>query len=227
MQFCLAESLSTVVAWNGTSWKVLPGTKIDGNAGLWCTGPKFCMDVGQQASRWNGRTWTPVPLFKFDQLQAISCASSGDCVAIGLTDAAQFAGSTLAESWNGTAWRLLPVPLESIQAISCPTATFCLAMMDSHPTPQKVQSWNGSKWSALPSPSNLSDLQALSCSSPSNCMAVGRHAASLWNGTSWQATTFSGNNIFMDAVSCASTTMCMAIGIDSSTDGLLAEKWDG
>jgi hypothetical protein len=228
LQFCMAEAPDAVVAWNGTTWKTLPGTKIDGNAGLWCTSPRFCMDVGQQASRWNGRTWTPVRLSKFDQLRAISCASSGDCVATGLSDAARFAGTTLAESWNGTAWRVLPVPLESIQAISCPTATFCLAMMDTIPGPQKAQSWDGTKWSALPSPSDLSDVQALSCSSPSNCVVVGSKTASIWNGTSWQPTSaFKGKNVFMDAVSCASATMCMAIGVDLSTHGLLAEKWDG
>lgn len=228
LQFCMAESPGAVVAWNGTSWKVLPGTKINGETGLWCTGPRFCMDVGEQASRWNGRTWTAVRLSTSDRLEAISCASSGDCVATGISDAAQFAGTTLAESWNGTAWRVLPVPLESIQAISCAAATFCLAMMDGSPGSQKAQSWNGTKWSALPSPSNLSDVQALSCSSPSNCVVVGSKAASIWNGTSWQPTSaFKGKNVFLDAVSCASATMCMAIGLDVSTDGLLAEKWDG
>ncbi len=74
LRFCMAEAPDAVVAWNGTTWKALPGTKIDGDSGLWCTSPRFCMDVGQQASRWNGRTWTPVPISKFDQLEAISCA---------------------------------------------------------------------------------------------------------------------------------------------------------
>lgn len=228
LRFCMAEAPSAVVAWNGTSWKALPGTKIGGDAGLWCSSPRFCMDVGQQASRWNGRTWTPVPLSKFAQLQAITCASSGDCVATGISNAAKFAGTTFAESWNGTAWRVLPVPLESIQAISCPAATFCLAMQDTSPVPQKVQSWDGSKWSALPSPSNLADLQALSCSSSSHCVAVSSKTASVWNGTSWQATSaFKGKSVFLDAISCASVTMCMAIGVDGATNGLLAEQWDG
>jgi hypothetical protein len=228
LRFCMAEAPDAVVAWNGTSWKVLPKTKIDGDAGLWCSSARFCMDVGQQASRWDGHTWTPVRLSKFAQLETISCASSGDCVATGISNAAQFAGTTFAESWNGTAWQVLPVPLESIQAISCPAATFCLAMMDANPGPQKVQSWDGSKWSALPSPGNLSDVQALSCSSPSNCVAVGSKAASVWNGTSWQATSaFKGKDIFMDAVSCASTTMCMAIGVGEPNNSLLAEQWNG
>jgi hypothetical protein len=225
----MAEAPDAVVAWNGTTWKVLPGTKIDGDAGLWCTGPNFCMDVGQQASEWNGRAWTPVRLSKVAQLQAISCARTGDCVATGISNAAQFAGTTLAESWNGTAWQVLPLPLESIQAMSCASATFCLAMTDISPGQQKVQSWNGSKWTALPSPSNLSDVQALSCSDPSNCIAMGSDTASIWNGTSWRTTSIApkGKHFFMDAVSCASTTMCMAIGADFSTRGLLAEKWDG
>lgn len=229
LQFCVAESLVEVAAWNGTSWKVLPGTKIDGDSGLWCTGPKFCMDVGQQASRWNGSTWTPVPVSKLAQLQEISCASSGDCVAIGSSNAARFAGNTLAESWNGTVWRVLPVPLEPIQAISCPTATFCLALAFISPGPQKVQSWDGSKWSALPSPPGLSEVRAVSCASPSNCVVVGNDMASIWNGTSWQtmSTAHKGVKAFLDAVSCASATMCMATGIDRSTDNLLAEQWNG
>jgi hypothetical protein len=233
--FCVAEG-TTAVAWNGTSWKVLPDTKIDDNEGIWCTSPANCMDVGGQASHWDGRAWTPVRLTKVDQLETVSCASSGDCVATGISNAARFGDTTMAESWNGTSWRVLPVPLESIQQISCASATFCLAMMNTSPGPQKVQSWNGSKWSALPSPSNLSDVQAVACSSASSCVALGSSTASIWNGTSWQATStaVNGKTIFLDAVSCASATMCMAIGVEESsschhdcTASLLAEQWNG
>ena len=131
--FCVAEGI-TVVAWNGTSWKVLPDTKIDDNEGIWCTSPTNCMDVGGQASHWDGHAWTPVRLTKEDQLETISCASSGVCVGTGISNAARFGDTTMAESWNGTSWRVLPVPLESIQQISCPSATFCIANTKSRPT---------------------------------------------------------------------------------------------
>jgi hypothetical protein len=229
-KFCVAEAFEDAVSWNGTSWKLLPRTKIDGDSGLWCSGPKFCMDVGQQASRWNGTTWTPTPLSKLDQFATISCARSGDCVALGASNAAHFGNqATLAESWNGTTWRVLPSPQGSVQALSCTSATFCLAMQDTNPAPQKVQSWNGSKWTTLPSPSDKSELLTMSCSSPTNCVAVGVNTAAIWNGTSWRttSTTPKGKDFFLDAVSCASDTMCMAAGVDSSTGGVLAEKWNG
>jgi len=227
--FCVAVDggVSTAVAWNGTSWTVLPDDKVDGSEGIWCTSPANCMAVGDQASRWDGRAWTPVRLTRVDQLRTISCASSGDCVATGISNAARFGDTTMAESWNGTSWRVLPVPLESIQLISCASATFCLAVKNSEPP--AAESWNGSKWSALPSPSQQPDVQAVSCSSPSNCVVLGSDTASIWNGTSWQTTSTApkGKRVFLDAVSCASVTMCMAIGVDSSTDGLLAETWNG
>src|SRR5262249_12351052 len=141
LRFCLAESQDAVEAWNGTTWKVLPGTGIGGNTGLWCTSPRFCMDVGDQSSRWNGRTWTPVPLSRFALFDAFMCASRGDRVAIGISNHPQSPGKSRAGGWNGPAGRVLPVPPAFIQAISCASATFCLAKMRTSPGPPMVQSW--------------------------------------------------------------------------------------
>src|SRR5712691_1660011 len=235
--FCVAVDggVSTAVAWNGTSWTVLPDDKVDGSEGIWCTSPANCMAVGDQASRWDGRAWTPVRLTRVDQLRTISCASSGDCVATGISNAARFGDTTMAESWNGTSWRVLPVPLESIQLISCASATFCLAVKNSEPP--AAESWNGSKWSALPPPSQQpAGVQDLSCSSASNCVLLGFDTASIWNGTSWQTTStaLAGKSVALDSVSCAAATMCMATGAEGSsgcrpgcTDSLLTELWNG
>jgi hypothetical protein len=112
--------------------------------------------------------------------------------------------------------------------------------------------WNGSVWTvrAPPAPpTGFRSLNAVSCTSPSACTAVGSQypvqtrrlssvqgaLAERWNGTAWtiQATPDPpyGSNTVLDSISCASLTDCTAVGTNSSVlraqDLTLAEHWDG
>ncbi len=105
-------------------------------------------------------------------------------------------------------------------------------MMDTSPGPQKVQSWNGRKWSALPSPSNLSDVQALSCSSPTDALLTEK-----WNRSSWSVSFDSPNDQAdqqPDQVSCppcGSTTSCVLTeDVENPQSGAVsfgAQVWNG
>jgi hypothetical protein len=108
-----------------------------------------------------------------------------------------------------------------------------------------AEAWNGSTWTILPTPSPRlpgggAELNSVSCTSSTSCMAVGEtqvfHVpggyliphpfAESWNGSKWSmvatpALTNSGASL--NGVSCTSTSSCMAVG----NEGTLAEAWNG
>ena len=95
-----------------------------------------------------------------------------------------------------------------------------------------------------PARSDDSELLGVSCTSRSDCVAVGRSivpstgnpipVVEHWNGATWsiQRTpipTASGWGGVLSAVSCTESTACIAVGTfeTDSSDGPLAERWDG
>jgi hypothetical protein len=108
-----------------------------------------------------------------------------------------------------------------------------------------TEQWDGTSWTVKASPnptgSNDTQLAGVSCSSPTNCFAVG-HSGSLsastakplverWNGTTWSIVSSpapSGDTYsVLRGVSCSSGTRCFAVGSASSTDSPLVERWNG
>jgi hypothetical protein len=70
-----------------------------------------------------------------DELNGVSCVSSVSCVAVGTTPATPggHAETVLGERWSGTSWSIEPVatpPAGSgvLNAVSCPSVTFCAAV---------------------------------------------------------------------------------------------------
>jgi hypothetical protein len=84
-------------------------------------------------------------------------------------------------------------------------------------------------------------LNAVACTTPTSCTAVGSTGSSgdtstlaeFWNGASWTVETTpnpaGGDNASLDAVSCVSQSSCLAVGSYDIGDGitLLAEIWNG
>jgi len=99
-----------------------------------------------------------------------------------------------------------------------------------------------SAWSIVPSantsPAQDQRLTAVSCTSPTFCMAVGGyttagHAQALiemWNGSSWSIVPSPNTSTSVDndlnAVACASASLCVAVG-DTGGAHTLAESWNG
>ncbi|HET9118726.1 MAG TPA: hypothetical protein VFN75_11735, partial [Pseudonocardiaceae bacterium] len=92
----------------------------------------------------------------------------------------------LAEVWNGSSWSVMdaasPTTNTELNAISCPSASFCVAVgqyvtSDGSAEQSLSEVWNGSTWAAItaPSPSAASELLGVSCTSQSFCAAVGRY----------------------------------------------------
>lgn len=169
-------------------------------------------------------------------LQSVSCTSTTFCMAVGSGGTGDSA--TLTESWNGSAWSVVPSPSPGfpsrLNSVSCVSSTDCVAVgiyVDSAAVPEGLaETWNGTNWSLVSTP-NLNDavnLASVSCvtSSPISCVAVGavgddtpsfpaQTLAESWNGSTWSvlstSTSPNQNNLFQ-SVSCTSATFCMAVG---------------
>jgi hypothetical protein len=192
-------------------------------------------------------------------LNSVSCVSSASCVAVGDRSPTSSSGSTsLAETWNGTKWSVVASPNPSgadgttLYGVACPAAKNCLAVGDyfvssSRATLVAAEKWNGTKWSLVsaPSPSGFTTtaLQAITCTSSTNCWAAGSSSntstskyATLterWNGSKWSIVPSpSPDNTKPDVLSgvtCGSATECWAVGyyFPGSLTGSLTEKWNG
>jgi hypothetical protein len=161
---------------------------------------------------------------------------------------------TLIETWNGTAWSLVPSPNPSggqgydvLSSVSCVSASFCAAVGRHGTSPAEkalIETWNGSTWSVAPGPNsgNSSNLSGISCLSASSCTAVGGHSSRTlvsgtlvesWNGSTWSVVPSPNagdrHNSSLAGVSCVSASSCTAVGTYYGRRGFqnLAESWNG
>ena len=167
-------------------------------------------------------------------------------MAVGTYTKASGTGVALAEQWNGSAWRIQPVPSppgaawSNLLGVSCVSPSACEAVgvtaSRSGALTALAERWNGSSWQLqrAPSPAGGGQLNGVSCTSPSACTAVGGSPpgtprtvlAERWNGSSWQIQSApSPAGAFLSGVACTSSAACTAVG--GSNAGTLAERWDG
>jgi hypothetical protein len=197
-------------------------------------------------------------------LTGVSCASTTACTAVGgIYYAHEVAPAVL--RWYGRAWSVqhAPNPPEHEHAeerhqaefggtvltgISCARPGDCVAVgkrgVDQEGT--LAEHWNGKTWRVMPTPLSRtlnSELNAVSCSSPQACTAVGDHlitgSARLvtvvmrWNGRTWalQSTPSSLGEGELFSVSCPAAAACTAIGdlgaVLVTQPAVLAAQWDG
>jgi hypothetical protein len=164
----------------------------------------------------------------------MTCTSATNCIAVGGSSARAF--NALIERWNGTRWSIVTSPQASgsdyrlLSAVSCTSASNCTAVgAEYRYTPDVfetlVERWNGATWNTVASPNppgaNYSALAAISCTSATNCFAVGESNTSApttliehWSGTAWKlvASPTPHGHADLTAVSCTTTTDCMAVG---------------
>ena len=265
--------------WDGKAWTIIPtahprGATDSNFYAVSCSSSHACMAVGGYetnshphgqlpfAEVWNGKTWrvkaTPQPSSD-SALNGVSCHSANRCMAVGFAiDASQ--NNAFSEEWNGRRWTIkrTPRPLgttfSSLDAISCVSASVCMAVGDyqvngSSDSLTLAEAWNGKRWArkVTPNPAsgaNGSQLNGVSCRSARACVGVGSYAntsnsggltlAETWNGKSW-AISASGNNATsaastLQGVSCPSTNVCVAVGSETSSSfvgSTLAERWTG
>ena len=121
---------------------------------------------------------------------------------------------------------------QNFTAVTCVSASDCWAVgsySDSNFIQNTlVEHWNGTTWSIVPSPNAGSGqgnaLNGVTCTSTSNCWAVGVYQGASaqqtlieqWNGSSWQIVSSLNSSTtltnYLNAVTCSSATDCWEIG---------------
>jgi hypothetical protein len=226
-----------------------------------CPATNSCLAVGAAgkspvADLWSGtNTWTQVSIPPPSgeptsvELKNISCSATNFCMAVGWKEAGE--ATALVERWNGATWTVLNTPTPPgvtawiLKGVSCRSTTFCIAVGQSYiglETKTLIEKWDGSNWSILSSPNvegnKFNELRSVSCSSTTECTAVGRsykHSsetntlAERWNGSSWsiQSSLNAGESSILEDVTCKSATFCMAVGSQSEFTNGFMELWNG
>ena len=176
----------------------------------------------------------PGPTQGGNQYDGISCVGPNFCIAVGATNYSN-TPSGLAVQWNGTAWSPVtlatpsPTPVDGfyVNAVSCTSPTFCMAVGQEQAGELISELWNGTSWTVIPFvTSNSAQLQGVSCTSATFCIAVGTiyptnqvsPLALTWNGTAWSLDTVPAEltDAGVDAVSCGSANSCQAVGYTSN-----------
>jgi len=249
--------------WNGRAWSVVPHSDHGSGqlSGVSCVSAISCQAVGWHESggsvartlieSWNGRAWSivpsPDPGTNHNYLSGVSCVSATSCTAVGTYSNRDSGYSVLIESWNGTAWSIVPsrspgVGNSEFNGVSCVSATSCTAVGERGNGAGRtlIESWNGTVWSIVPSPSpgaNQKFLQAVSCVSATSCTAVGDFLSSgsfktlveSWNGSAWSVSATPNRGTYdndLADVWCVSAASCTAVGgYQNGPDQTLVESY--
>jgi hypothetical protein len=260
-----SKDQTLVETWNGTAWSIQtsPDPSSSLNYELYavsCTSQAFCTAAGETwvsgspsvyqtfAMQWNGTTWTvpstPSPSATDSYFNSVTCKSASFCLGVGSTKVGSGpVYDTLIEQWNGSSWTVVGSPTPPgnggyLDAVSCPSASFCVAVgyTDATVSQTLIEQWNGSTWSIVPSPNTAGsfsdELWAVSCVGPTSCTTVGYSYTSgsppyywvtealNWNGATWSlqppanpAVNTPGNNrAELYGVSCIGGQSCVAVG---------------
>jgi len=256
----------TSLSWEPVSLPI-PGTPADAALNdVSCTPTAFCMAVGwwgkgedysaALVETWDGMRWSversPVP--GSDGLLSVSCASPMACVAVGLGTGLS---ANVVDSWNGRKWESMRLPRlglpsrpEYLQHVSCVSTRNCVAVGSAGSKQTLIEAWNGQRWHLEPSPSRAepgrhggNSLEAVSCSSPRRCIAIGSSfnfqtawtLVESWNGARWSIVPSASGRYGTEldglaSVACASASDCLLVGDSIAWEDWeagLAEHWNG
>lgn len=262
---CSSASACTAVGWtqlgamvlrfNGSSWHLQPTPPPTGPLfvtamlnGVSCATTSTCVSVGSftgtLAEAWNGGAWsltsTPnAPGVLISDLVAVSCPAAASCVAVGNHETAAGGQTSLAETWNGSAWSIQATPVVDgaltvmLSGVSCTTPNSCIAVgwyATAGGTQEPLaESWNGHAWSLestpVPTGAGAATFSAVSCATSTACVAVGsyqnagghqrplteRRTGGVWTveTTPLPSSALQGR---LTSVSCTSVASCVAVG---------------
>lgn len=113
--------------------------------------------------------------------------------------------------------------LGSFNAISCPSATECVAVGADAKLGGVASTSNdgGSTWVQEKLDANEPQLDAVACFNVANCVAVGAGATVRTSdgGKTWSSSSIPTGNTTLLGVSCPNVTSCVAVGVSPGVDG--------
>ncbi len=228
--------------------------------------------------RWDGSNWSVVASPPaHGELFSVTCVSATDCWATGVNVTNDSNADPLdgfIDHWNGSSWTLAPTAPsgqahDQFNSVTCSTASDCWAVGFAGPNalsdnflpnimPQVsggqafVEHWNGDDWSVVPAATAPAPegtyLSSVTCTSASNCWAVGsvmgadgNPASTLvdrWDGSRWSTVPSADPSAAgqeLTDVTCLGAADCWATGAASESSGNLLnsgtspliEAWNG
>ncbi|MBO0729833.1 MAG: hypothetical protein J2P57_11280 [Acidimicrobiaceae bacterium] len=203
-----------IAEFNGTTWsqvahltifRSVPGPYVS------CASSTFCVEADQSRVRtFNGSTWLK-PVHLGMSVRTISCPTTKFCAVVGGSFQDQVA------TFNGSTWSTTTVKGPNnfsrfLIWVSCPSATFCLAIDSSG----KFTTYNGSSWAPL-APVNVNEAEflPLSCASSTFCaLADNKGGVATFDGTSWSApikVDRAPTRFVEPSLSCVSRSFCALV----------------
>lgn len=246
------NSYPLLLRWDGISWAIAqellatPGRLRS----VSCASATRCMAIGSGsegrpiALKWDGNAWSDsgLPLLPSDnKLNAVSCPTETLCVSVGsfmrLLPIGMEAGA-LTLLWDGSTWASTENPLSyrrynvGLSGVSCSNAISCTAVGvfegDGSESSGRslILDWNAGAWSMTQNPRVLdrgSELYAISCSSTTTCVVVGRSGLGRpfvisWNDYEWRemlgtlVDKKTGRPYTLKSLSCGSESVCHVAG---------------
>lgn len=215
----------------------------------------FCMTVPWEPESnsypvlvWNGSSWSSAGYggpMDVDDFTAVGCASSTFCLLTGLNSATCYPCTIYAETYTGgSTYTSIPTVPQTgdqqatLNAVSCPSATWCMAVGADADTGAISDIWTGgtSLTAATVQQTSGADDQLLgvSCFSAGSCMASGYtvggtganegyavmnfvppfisgNVLDTYSGGKWSVGSASGSQ-GLSEISCITSTECMALG---------------
>lgn len=205
------------------------------------------LSAGAQAASWAPTSLAFPSGVTQETLYGIGCSSAATCTAVG-QDYNGLWGAH-AESGSGSGWTTQtgvtrnPGPKNGmLYGSSCPSTTWCMTVgrygNSSGKPAMMAQAQTGSAWTlynlGIPAGASQAELNAVSCTSSSFCMAVGykmvsgdsKPFAMAFNGSTWSdASAIIAGNAAFKGVSCPTSTYCVAVGLTGGN--ALAQVWSG
>jgi hypothetical protein len=240
---------------SGSGWSVVtaptttPGWSSVLN-GIACADADDCWAVGATGdetliAEYAGGTWTTVaspspPEESEPELFGVSCVSNDDCWAVGWDRDPGAAEQTLIEHYDGTGWSIVSSPNTNdgganlLNGVACANAAECWAVGGGTLGTPLIEQYNGTAWAIdtnVDAPGQASDLQAVTCTGPDACWAVGTTGPTSgsesqtlierYDGTAWERVPspspnpFPGSNFgedYLYGVTCDTGNECWAVG---------------
>jgi hypothetical protein len=223
-----APSPSTPATGNWTMVDSPNGSAVNDIVAVTCVSASDCWGVGRQRNgsiwqtlieHWDGNSWNLIASPNTSTsdnnfLYGVACTSASQCWAVGNHGVMNFGvAQPLIEQWDGTTWTIYSSPLANpvaedgvLNSVTCTSASGCWAVgyqLSANVNQTFVQHWNGSAWltvtSANTSAAESNVLNGVTCTSASDCWAVGNHDVGTpvggaapqgtltehWDGSSW------------------------------------------
>jgi hypothetical protein len=216
-KFCAAvDHNGWVSTSNGRSWTA--SRVLDPSASLTalsCATATSCVAVDDRgnAFRYRGTTWSGPTEIDTHGLTSVSCATARWCVAV---DDRGNAVAYSAARWHPPHQLIVRSPLT---AVACSSTHFCMAVSADGRSVRYRNGWQHAQWMNGVNPSGgagydgIQYIHAVSCTSPSYCVAGEIGGVQFFTGTAWSWRTVGRLRFIVDyhdirSVSCVSESFC-------------------